>query len=245
MNGILVRIGVDQAYGGWNAPVSSSTGDFVYVPIPDNPGKKYSPQKQRDYSEAVASLNAFAHRHGLGTCEALGWDDKFLARKMHLDPDFEYLTYGDNGVRRGAGVASLGNGDILVFYAGLRSIDTCDRLVYAMIGLYVVDSIVSAKSVPPARLHENAHTRWDVTSSNDIVVRAQRHYSGRLERCIPIGEWRDKAYRLRADIEQEWGGLSVKNGYLQRSAAPPRLRDAARFYRWFLSQGVSLHARNF
>ena len=34
MNALLVRIGVDQAYGGWNAPVDAE-GRFVYVPIPE------------------------------------------------------------------------------------------------------------------------------------------------------------------------------------------------------------------
>lgn len=38
MKGLLVRIGVDQAYGGWNAPVHLGTHEFVYVPIPPRHG---------------------------------------------------------------------------------------------------------------------------------------------------------------------------------------------------------------
>jgi hypothetical protein len=34
MKALLVRIGVDQAYGGWNTPVDAE-GRFVYVPIPE------------------------------------------------------------------------------------------------------------------------------------------------------------------------------------------------------------------
>ncbi len=34
MKALLVRIGVDQAFGGWNAPVNPDTGEFLYVPIP-------------------------------------------------------------------------------------------------------------------------------------------------------------------------------------------------------------------
>jgi hypothetical protein len=34
MRAYLVRIGVDQAFGGWNAPMNPETREFVYVPIP-------------------------------------------------------------------------------------------------------------------------------------------------------------------------------------------------------------------
>jgi hypothetical protein len=30
-----VRVRIDQAFGGWNAPVDPDTHEFVYVPIPD------------------------------------------------------------------------------------------------------------------------------------------------------------------------------------------------------------------
>lgn len=38
MNALLVRVGADQSeWGGrWNGPIDSKTGDFVYVPIPDD-----------------------------------------------------------------------------------------------------------------------------------------------------------------------------------------------------------------
>jgi hypothetical protein len=45
MKGLLVRIGVDQAYGGWNAPVDAD-GQFVYVPIRDKGDFPYCSQKQ-------------------------------------------------------------------------------------------------------------------------------------------------------------------------------------------------------
>jgi len=112
------------------------------------------------------------------------------------------------------------------------------------VGLYVVDEVVRAHDVPVSRRHENAHTRWTNTSENDIVVRAKPKLSGRLEHCIPIGEWRDRAYRVRKDLLWSWDGLSVKNGYLQRSAIPPSFLDAETFYSWFLSQGIRLAQRN-
>ena len=59
------------------------------------------------------------------------------------------MTYGDQG-QRGKCIASLLTaGDLLAFFAALRPVDGLSRpLVYALIGLYVIDEIVSAKSVP-------------------------------------------------------------------------------------------------
>jgi type I restriction enzyme M protein len=80
--------------------------------------------------------------------------------------------------------------------------------------------------------------------AQDLIVRARPDVSGRLERCLPIGDYREKAYRVRPDILEEWGGLSVKNGYLQRSARLPRFLDPERFQRWFKSKNAVLLQRN-
>jgi hypothetical protein len=164
---------------------------------------------------------------------------------MHLDPDFNELTYGDVGDRRGREIAKLTAGDLLVFYAGLKPIRPCGhRLLYALTGFYVVDEVLAVGDVPSIRWHENAHTRRLSQRPTDIVVRARRGVSGRLTRCVAIGEWRDRAYRVRQDVLDEWGGLSVKDGYLQRSAVPPNFLDAEQFYRWFGSLGIPLVAAN-
>jgi len=60
MNAILVRIGVDHDYGGWNAPVDPATGQFVYVPIPDGAAKEYTLGNARRYDEVIAPLSEFA-----------------------------------------------------------------------------------------------------------------------------------------------------------------------------------------
>jgi hypothetical protein len=131
-----------------------------------------------------------------------------------------------------------------VFYAGLRSIIPPKKLLYALVGLYVVEEVVLAITVPAERRHENAHTRWTDISDSDIVVRGKRGVSGRFDRGVPVGEFRDKSYRVCRDIEDAWGGLTVKNGYIQRSAVPPAFLDAERFYDWFQQQGVTLIEKN-
>lgn len=237
MKAILVRIGIDQAYGGWNAPVDPSTWEYAYVPIPEGQGTKCHRGLERHYAECVGPVCRFG---------VVQLPTALADRMMHLDPDFETLTYGDNGRRRGAGLTTMGRGDMLVFYAGLKPIQPCGhRLVYALVGLYVVEEVVWARDVPRARWGENAHTRKSTLGDMDIVVRARPGRSGRFERCIPIGEWRDGAYRVRRDVLKEWGGLSVKDGFIQRSAVPPEFSDPERFRRWFDKQKVALLQRNF
>jgi hypothetical protein len=160
---------------------------------------------------------------------------------MHLDPDFAYLTYGDNGVRRGKGLADLGRGDVVVFYGSLRPVAACQhRLVYALVGLYRVREVVRLKSITGPQWSENAHTRCVNHEGSDVIVRGERGASGRLRRCIPIGEFRDRAYRLTHGMLEAWGGLSCRDGYLQRSAVPPSLLDPRRFIDWFERQGAKL-----
>src|SRR4029078_8467632 len=96
-----------------------------------------------------------------------------------------------------------------------------DKLCYALIGLYVVRDVVLARDVPRYLRHRNAHTRKAKIGKPDVVVRAKPVVSGRWQRCIPIGEWRDRAYRVRKNLLKAWGGMSVKDGYIQRSAVPP------------------------
>ena len=107
----------------------------------------------------------------------------------------------------------------------------------------MVEEIVPAKSVPKSRWAENAHTRR-VSGDGDIVVRAKPNVSGRLRRCIPIGELRNRACLVRNDLMNAWGGLDIKDGYIQRSVRLPVFRNTAMFYRWFLAQKPELVAEN-
>jgi hypothetical protein len=118
-------------------------------------------------------------------------------------------------------------------------------LVYALVGVYVIDRIERAVDLPPERWDCNAHGRRILPAdAGDIVVHARPGISGRLARCIPIGHWRDRAYRVLPDVLDAWGGLSVRNGYLQRSARLPAFSDPSRFRAWFAAQQPELLASN-
>ena len=244
MKALLVRIGVDQAYGRWNAPVDAE-GRFVYVPIPESPGTRFHPGLRRRFGEVLPALRRFCEDHDCDLCGDLRFPQDLLDRSMHLDPDFECLTYGDVGDRRGSGMVDMGEDDLLVFYGGLRPVHECEhKLIYALMGMYVVKEVVPVADVPAERWHENAHVRKVNRGKTDIVVRAKPGESGRFDRCIPIGEWRNRAYRVRNDLLDAWGGLSVKDGFIQRSAVPPSFNCPARFLKWLGKQGVRLLRRN-
>jgi len=232
---LFVRVGADQSEAGgrWNGPVRSTTCEFAYVPIPET--KAIQPGLHKPYNLVMRVVSRFG-------CTL---PQNLATANMHLDPDFSHLTYGDQGERAKQIQSKLNKGDLLVFYAGLADIHTASQLVYAIIGLYVIDTIVDAVTVPRQRWDENAHTRRVLPkTANDIVVKAQPKLSGRLTNCLPIGEFRDRAYRVTLPLLKIWGGLSVRDGYLQRSARLPKILDAPAFYDWFKHQRVVLTSRN-
>jgi hypothetical protein len=235
MRALLVRVGADQSEGGgfWNGPVNTQNRAFAYVPIPET--KPCRAGLTTPYSEVAPAVKRLGTRLPTWLADS----------SMHLDPNFESLTYGDQGKRAQQIQSKLREDDLLVFYAGLADVASPRRLVYALIGLFVIGSIVPAPSVPEEQWHANAHTRRHLEPDDtDIAVRAKPGISGRLERCIPIGSFRDRAYRVEPELLAAWGGLGVKNGYLQRSARLPELLDAARFVAWFRRQHVELSASN-
>ena len=144
MKALLVRVGIDlsKKSGGWNAPVNPDTGKFAYVPIieDESKGKKkirYGYETSYDqFKDVCQNLDVELPKKLYGEC-------------AHLDPDFEYLTYGDER-NKGAQLKNLGEGDILAFWAGLSLPKARPReLIYALIGLYVVaEKPIHAKNIP-------------------------------------------------------------------------------------------------
>jgi len=245
MRATLVRIGIDQAYGGWNAPVDPATNEFVYVPIPEGAKAPQHPRLATTYATVEPALRTFAAARPDAPAKLVTLPAELAGAATHLDPDFDELTYGDNGERRGRAIASFESGDLIVFYAGLQPVTPCaHRLVYALVGLYRVASVGRAADFPRSRWHENAHLRRVTARPTDVVVHGTRGRSGRLRRCIPVGEFRAGAYRVWRELLDAWGGLSCKDGFIQRSAVPPQLLDAARFLAWFDAQGAELVAAN-
>ena len=235
MNSLLVRVGADLSAGGgsWNGPVDSGTGDFLYVSIPET--RPVHRGMEKPYLKLQPALSEFGVR----------LPDHLKLQHMHLDPDFEHLTYGDRGERAKQLNSNLQAGDFVCFYAGLKDVHTSKWLVYAIIGVFIIAEIVPATCIPWSDREINAHSRRILEpTATDVIVRGHQGVSGRLKRCLPIGEYRDRAYRVRKDLLESSGGLSVRDGYIQRSARLPRFLEPARFLAWLKKQNPSLMQAN-
>jgi len=206
-------------------------GLFAYVPIPEK--RRVRPGAERPYSVFEDGVSALGG----------ALPDWLLSRHAHVDPDFEHLTYGHPSARARR-IRACGCGDVLAFYSGLREVDRDGALLYALIGLLVVEEIVDAASVPVERYGENAHTRRDPLDPTDVIVRGRPGESGRLRRCLPFCEYRDGAYRVRSSLLEEWGGISSRNGFVVRAPWLISVGNPKGFLEWFQSHEPSLVSRN-
>jgi hypothetical protein len=235
---ILIRIGVDQTFGQWNAPCNPETKDFVYVPIPqDRPNIQGMEKYYNNY--ITPALHDFSIRNDQNILLPINLQES----RMHLDPDFDHLSYGDS-VKRGRRLLSFKEDDMVVFYASLRSIHGESELIYALVGLLVVKSLERVEDILPDNYDSNAHTRNIQNNDSDIIVRGKSGISGRFAKYSPIGEFRNRSYRVKRDLLDTWGNLSVKDGWIQRSVNPPLFLAPEKFMRWIEIESPSFKASN-
>jgi hypothetical protein len=194
----------------------------------------------REYSNLIVpALQAFSARNHID----VNMPAALHGRRMHLDPDFQCRTYGDTK-DRGRRLIGFEENDWIVFYAGLKDASGSSRVIYGLIGLFVVDKVRQVRDIPGSDFDLNAHTRLQIRDDSDIVVTAKPEVSGRFENYIDIGEFRNRSYRVRQDILNQWGGLGVKDGWLQRSANPPLFLKPEQFAAWLQAQDPTLITQN-
>lgn len=247
MKVLLVRVGIDDSAGYWNAPVDTVTNEFIYIPIPESEGQKDNLKIKISYDNFINDVKDFCKKYNVDYITDLRFPVGIKNEFAHLDPDFENLTYGDNGNARGKSLNELQENDIIVFYAGMQAINrNLKYLIYAIIGYYTVEKVIRAIDLPEKESCKNAHARKIKISENDLVVFGKKGLSGRLERCIPIGDYYDRSYRVKKEILDIWGGLTSKNGYIQRSFVPPFVKSSDNFLNWFNneSKDIKLIERN-
>lgn len=226
LKALLVRVAVDHSFGKWNGPCNPKNREFVYVPIPQDRENKSGTEKF--YKDLIApALQKFSKNNS----KTVSLPHNLVDKRMHLDPDFNHLTYGDTK-RRGKPLLDLDKGDLIVFYSGLKSIHDDPFLVYALIGIIVVDHVLRISDITSQSYDCNAHTRYRQTTDSDIVVFGKPRVSGRFRKYIPIGEYRNRSYRVKKDTLNDWGDIGVKDGWIQRSANLPRFLNASQFKDW-------------
>jgi hypothetical protein len=107
--------------GSWNAPVDSTSNEFAYVAIPETRAVRAGMEKP--YNALAPALSKFS----------VALPGHLRDRHMHLNPDFDYLSYGDQGARASQLRTKLSSGDRIVFYSGMKDVRDSQRLVYAII----------------------------------------------------------------------------------------------------------------
>ena len=234
--GLLVRVGIDQTFGECNAPINPSTNDYIYMPIPQD-NANFLLGIGTTYKKLLPHFESWCHKNG----STIEFPEDLNNRGCHLDPDFDFSTYGDQATGRGLRVRDLNRGDFIAFFASFKPITKCEhKLVYALYGIMVVDKVLNVRDISENEFHKNAHTRIENMNMDHLVVYANPSLSGRFSSAIPIGEYRNGAYRVTKEILDVWGDIGVKDGFIQRSVCPPWFTKPEQFLRWLEAQPVKL-----
>jgi hypothetical protein len=245
MKGLLVRVGIDTTYGRWNAPCRAD-GSFCYVPMQPKEKEEFDQGFETTYCKFEEDCQEFAQE------SRLVFPNRLRGARCHLDPDFRFSSYGAGQMAER--ISTLFGGSLnnfIAFYASFEPIDNNRRpLVYAIIGLFRFHNVVWARDVPLEIRGQNAHTRlagYRREDNQDLVIfAADKDKSGRLRKLIPIGEQHDnQQYYVREQLLQNWGGISTKNGWIQRSGPLPEFCDPYKFLQWFDAQNPQfVHENN-
>ena len=162
-------------------------GSFEYIPIPENPEKASS--RTLMFSQIPIRSN--------GTAEQF-LPKRYRASPAHYDPEFETFTYGDPTKNKRGQLLRLTQGDILIFYAGLRPPEQQQGSRLYLIGYFTVKNVYNVTKShpwpPPALKHlwANAHFRRKNCDHGLVVVEGSSHYSRLLPKAIPLSDERQE-----------------------------------------------------
>jgi hypothetical protein len=217
---LLLRVGIDSGCGGTLAPVFADN-TFEYVPIPERP------ELQSPRSLFYDQLPA---RHG-GTL-AQYVPPRYRHAAAHYDPEFETFTYGDPTKNKRRQLLRLEEGDLLLFYAGLRPLESREPARLYLIGYFTVATVacVEPGDTWPAPEHEhlqgNAHLRRKVPDPGLVVVRGYPLSSALLERAVPIS---DEKQRVTPEVTEVLGVQGSLMRAIGRWVPPDHLSGAQRW----------------
>lgn len=175
MKALLIGAGIEPAHSG----LSPVWPDYSFSYIPPN----YSDLKQRETKEK-------------NTYKSLGLDyfvsDKTVNRRVHMDPEFETFTYGDQDKIKRNSLLRLNRGDLLVFHLAGEWQGDPKEVCCHIFGYFVVNYVVDWNELTSAErkkyqsfLKKNAHIRSSKSKDNLVIVKGYRK-SKLLKRCIPI-----------------------------------------------------------
>lgn len=196
MKVLLLRVGIDSGCGGALGPIFPDS-TFEYVPIPENP--QYASTRSVYYKELPA-------RHGGTLAQYVPL--RYREAAAHYDPEFETFTYGDPTPKKRTQLLRLEDGDLFVFYAGLRPVGSSTPSRLYIIGYFTVASAQSIEIKNPwpptdrPHLLNNAHLRRNRPDPGLVVVCGHAQASKLLERAVAIS---DEEQRATPETEKRLG----------------------------------------
>lgn len=222
MQVVLLRVGIDTGSGGIHGPLFTD-GSFEYIPIPDGFGGKGV--DKRTYGNTCG-------RKGQRLVDYFPESrrGKVLGQSFHFDPEFETFTYGDPTIPKRS-LRQLSDGDLLVFYMGLKGWDfDCPPALY-ITAFFEVARAGLASSFAKKELAEMFRNNFHVMHTDvlndqrDRLVLIKGSANSRLlKKAVKISELgTDKSghplQRLSPEMQAVFGGFAG-NTSIQRS--PPR-----------------------
>jgi hypothetical protein len=189
---LLLRVGMDRGTGGALGPIFSD-GSFEYIPIPETVPTRCS--------STYATLPG---RHTRFLASVL--PSRLADRHPHIDPDFNFATYGDAAPRKRAQLGRLAPGDLLVFYAGLVPDPPEDRSRLFAIGFLPVKQVyhLNAREIESRDLRRKfgrtAHFLRRRPDRHLALVEGQVGASKLFTHAIPLGDGQDRLLRDLAPI---------------------------------------------
>jgi hypothetical protein len=234
MNVVLLRVGIDSGCGGAQGPLFRD-GSFEFICIPD--------RKQLDRRKYGNTLGRT--ERPLIDFFPVATRSKLADQSIHVDPEFETLTYGDPTPPK-AGLRRLKAGDLLVFYAGLQGFDFDAAPALYLVGYFEVTIAGFARDFDPAQINHNFGANFHVrhkslyeTQRDQLVLVKGGRGSRLLKKAVKLShigtDINGRPLKVLSDEMQQIFGHFGGRISIQRS--PPRWVDeshvqtAARFVR--------------
>lgn len=177
----MLRVGIDTGSGGIHGPVFQD-GSFEFIPIPDSSGTD-----PRTYGNTMGKHGSYLVDYFPNSMQA-----EMRDRSIHADPEFDTFTYGDPTSPK-AGLRRLEEGDMLIFYCGLRGWNFHLEPRLYLVGYCEVQAAGRANDFGPGEIWElfgeNFHVRhreiFERQKDRLVLVKGSTE-SRLLKRAVPM-----------------------------------------------------------
>lgn len=215
MKAMLLRVGIDKGTDGALAPIFSN-GSFEYIPLSEKNSKTI---EKRTFETTLGNK-------GIPFSKYL--PKKIKKRKLHLDPEFETFTYGDQTIKRNY-LLKLEKNDYLVFYAGLTPFENnvYEEALY-IIGYLEVEEVIDFDKLTPneqmrsIQIYKNNSHIKSQGFEKLVIVKGYVKTSKLLDKAVLLSDRKlNKIGRNYHAVSPEMENLLGISGSIQRSI-PPR-----------------------